>query len=79
MLDQQGLQVIGQSSADAKEMEAVALVASVTADEFLSNKHFTEEVFGPYSLAVICDDKATVKAMFTKFKRSAYINNNGNS
>ena len=39
-------------------MEAVALVASVNAKDFLNNKHFTEEVFGPYSLAIICDDEA---------------------
>ena len=57
MLEQQGLQVIAQSSSEARDMEAVALLASVPAKDFLSNKHFTEEVFGPYSLAIICDDK----------------------
>lgn len=58
MQAQQGLQVIAQSSATANEMEAGALVATVSANSFLANKHFTEEIFGPYSLAVICDDKA---------------------
>lgn len=58
MQAQQGLQVIAQSSATANDMEAGALVATVSANNFLANKHFTEEIFGPYSLAVICDDKA---------------------
>ncbi len=57
MLDQKGLQVVAQSSSEAKEMEAAAVIASVSAKDFLSNEHFKEEVFGPYSLAVICDDK----------------------
>ncbi|MFT4155214.1 aldehyde dehydrogenase (NADP(+)) [Parafilimonas sp.] len=61
MLEQQGLQVVAQSSTDANDNEAVALVASVDAKAFLSNKHFTEEVFGPYSLAIICDDAAQLK------------------
>ena len=38
-------------------MEAAALLASVDAKDFLRNKHFAEEIFGPYSLAVMCDDK----------------------
>lgn len=58
MLKQQGLEVIAQSSAEANDSEAAALVAAVDASQFLSNKHFTEEVFGPYSLAILCDDKA---------------------
>ncbi len=57
MLDQKGLQVIAQSLSEAKEIEAAALIASVSAKDFLSNDHFKEEVFGPYSLSVICDDK----------------------
>jgi alpha-ketoglutaric semialdehyde dehydrogenase len=56
-LAQQGLQVIAKVSSEAKAMEAAALIASVSAEDFLSNEHFKEEVFGPYSLAVICDDK----------------------
>ncbi len=57
MLKQQGLQVVAQSSTEAKEGEGKPLLSSVSADDFLQNNHFTEEVFGPYSLAVVCDDK----------------------
>lgn len=68
MLDQQGLQVIAQSANDADDMEAVALVASVNAKDFLQNKHFAEEVFGPYSLAIICDDKSQLKQCLQSLK-----------
>jgi len=68
MLTQQGLEVIAQSSSEAKDMEAVALVASVNAKDFLSNKHFTEEVFGPYSLTIICDDKEKLKQCLQNLK-----------
>jgi alpha-ketoglutaric semialdehyde dehydrogenase len=68
MLAQQGLQVIAQSSSEANDMEAVALVASVHAKDFLDNTHFAEEVFGPYSLAIICDDKAQLKQCLQNLK-----------
>ncbi len=68
MLNQKGLEVIAQSSSEAKDMEAVALVASVNAKDFLSNKHFIEEVFGPYSVAVICDDKEQLKQCLQSLK-----------
>lgn len=68
MLDQQGLQVIAQSANDASDMEAVALVASVNAKDFLQNKHFAEEVFGPYSLAINCDDKNQLSACLRSLK-----------
>jgi len=68
MLDQQGLQVIAQSSSQANEMEATALLASVNGKEFLENKHLAEEVFGPYSLAIICDDKAQLMQCLQNLK-----------
>ncbi len=68
MLDQQGLQVIAQSANDANDLEAVALVASINAKDFLHTKHFAEEVFGPYSLAIICDDKTQLKQCLKSLK-----------
>jgi alpha-ketoglutaric semialdehyde dehydrogenase len=68
MLDQQGLQIIAQSSSNANDMEAVALVAAVSAKDFLSNQHFTEEVFGPYSLAIMCDNKEHLKQCLLNLK-----------
>jgi NADP-dependent aldehyde dehydrogenase len=68
MLEQQGLQVIAQSSSEANDMEAVALVASVDATNFLRNNHFVEEVFGPYALAVVCNDKAQLMQCLQSLK-----------
>jgi alpha-ketoglutaric semialdehyde dehydrogenase len=68
ILEQQGLHVIAQSSSDAQDLEAKALFASVNAKDFLSNQHFTEEVFGPYSLAIICDDKEQLKQCLQALK-----------
>lgn len=68
MQQQQGLQVIAQSSAAANDMEAGAILATVTGNDFLGNAHFLEEVFGPYSLAVICDDKDQLMQCLQKLK-----------
>jgi NADP-dependent aldehyde dehydrogenase len=68
MQQQQGLEVIAQSSAAANDMEAGAILATVTGNDFLGNAHFVEEVFGPYSLAVICDDKDQLMQCLQKLK-----------
>lgn len=68
MQQQQGLEVIAQSSAAANDMEAGAILATVTGNDFLGNAHFLEEVFGPYSLAVICDDKDQLMQCLQKLK-----------
>ncbi len=68
MIGQQELQVVAQSSTDASDMEAAALIASVSGKDFLNNQHFTEEVFGPYSLAVICDDKGQLMQCLQSLK-----------
>ena len=39
------------------DLDVNPTVASVSAAKFLANPHLQEEVFGPYSLAVICADK----------------------
>lgn len=57
MLSQHGLEVIGQSPATAADLEATPLITSTNAKNFLSNKNFANEVFGPYSLAVVCNNK----------------------
>ena len=52
----------GGADAGAREtemgtLEAEAVLAVVSGAEFLQNPHLKEEVFGPYSLAVVCADK----------------------
>jgi len=67
MLAQKGISVVGQATAKAGELEATPLVASVAAAAFLQNPHFTEEVFGPFSLCVICDDRQQLTEVLKSF------------
>lgn len=68
MLEQQGIHTVGQSAVEAKSLEGTPHVAAVSADAFLKNPHFAEEVFGPFSLAVICTDKAQLIRVLKSLK-----------
>jgi NADP-dependent aldehyde dehydrogenase len=68
MLGQQGLTIVGEAARVVGDMEARPLVASVPAAVFLKNPHLSEEVFGPFSLCVICDDKQQLAAVLKSFK-----------
>lgn len=67
-LSQKGIETIAQSAVAPAETEAFPTVAKVAAKDFLQNPHFREEVFGPYSLAVVCDDKAELITVLTSLK-----------
>jgi alpha-ketoglutaric semialdehyde dehydrogenase len=54
---QKGIQLIGESK-PAKENQGQITIATVAADNFLTNPIFHQEVFGPYSLVVQCKDEA---------------------
>lgn len=68
MVAQKGLKVIGRSQATGGDMEGDAVIASVSGMDFLNNAHFTEEVFGPFSLAVVCSSKAQLIAVLQSLK-----------
>ncbi len=63
MLQQQGIRHIFKSDV----MPSPAL-ARVSAAGFLSTPHFREEVFGPFSLAVVCRDKTEMKQVLESVK-----------
>lgn len=67
-LAQKAVQTIGKSATAAGEGEAQPAVARVDAATFLSNPHLREEVFGPYSLAVVCSDKEELKKVLKTLK-----------
>jgi len=54
VLAQKGVALIQQSSAAVKNIEALPTVATVKVGIFLANPLLHEEVFGPYSLLVVC-------------------------
>jgi len=67
-LAQKGIRKIGQAAQEPGDGEAYPTVAGVSADIFLQNPHLREEVFGPYSLAVICNDKKQLTEVLTLLK-----------
>ncbi|MBX3253764.1 MAG: aldehyde dehydrogenase (NADP(+)) [Chitinophagaceae bacterium] len=67
-LSQKGIEKIAQSARQPAEGEAFPTVARVNAAVFMQNPHFREEVFGPYSLAVVCADKAELMAVLQSLK-----------
>ena len=55
-MKQKGISLIGESTEDNLPSEGKPVITSVKASTFISNNKLQEEVFGPYSLLVECDD-----------------------
>lgn len=55
MLQQSGVNLEGEASADSNAWVGCGTVASVSGAAFLNNPHLQEEVFGPFTLVVKCD------------------------
>lgn len=55
-LEQRGVEVLAKTEAEQAENHGGLVLATVSADEFISNPALHEEVFGPYSLLVVCRD-----------------------
>jgi NADP-dependent aldehyde dehydrogenase len=55
-LQQQQVALLQQSNQNNEELFALPTVATVNGETFLQNELLHEEVFGPYSLLVICKD-----------------------
>ncbi|WP_298733563.1 aldehyde dehydrogenase (NADP(+)) [uncultured Chitinophaga sp.] len=68
LLSQQGVTLISESSQAPAEMEAFPALASVTAKDFLANHLLSEEVFGPSSLLIVCEDKEELKTVLKSLK-----------
>ncbi|NSL86339.1 aldehyde dehydrogenase (NADP(+)) [Chitinophaga sp. Mgbs1] len=68
VLSQDGTVLLKTAAQPAQELEATPAVARVNAAQFLQNPHLQEEVFGPFSLAVICEDKTALKQVLATLK-----------
>ncbi|KXJ04677.1 Alpha-ketoglutaric semialdehyde dehydrogenase, partial [Exaiptasia diaphana] len=53
---EQGVQILNEFTAEIEPNYARQMVATVDGKTFLSNNSLHEEVFGPYSLVIQCDD-----------------------
>jgi len=63
ILAEPGIQLVTKSTAINIENvnQSVATIAKVSAQTFITNKKFGEEVFGPWSLLVVADDAAQLQ------------------
>jgi NADP-dependent aldehyde dehydrogenase len=68
MLQQQGAARVAQAATAAGDLEALPVVARTTGVYFLENAHFEEEVFGPFSLVVVCEDMQELAAVLKRLK-----------
>lgn len=64
-LSAKGVKLLGRAATTPGDMEAQPTVATVDGSVFLANPLLHEEVFGPYSLMVVCKDEAELKAAWT--------------
>ena len=68
IFENQCVKIVGQSQAEAADDYPIALVAAVSGTDFLNDPHLAEEIFGPYSLAIICNDKEELMAVLKTLK-----------
>jgi 2,5-dioxopentanoate dehydrogenase len=59
-LAQQGVDTVAVAATQASENQGVPTVATASAEAFFNNPLLHQEVFGPYSLIVVCADEATL-------------------
>lgn len=67
LIENEAVSVVGQSKEIAGD-HVKTVVAAVSAKNFLSHPQLAEEIFGPYSIAVICDDKEELKRVLKSLK-----------
>lgn len=63
VLQEKGVSLFARSekSGTAEFSQSAAILAGVTATEFISNPRLREEIFGPYSLLVLAEDEAELE------------------
>lgn len=68
VLEHQDVQLIKQSVQQPAELEAWPTLAKVSATAFLADPSLKEEVFGPFSLIVECENKAELVKVLKNLK-----------
>ena len=61
--DSAGVSILFESENGSDEWKGTPAVATVSAKDFLENKELQEEVFGPFTLVVVCEDKQEVTSV----------------
>ena len=68
ILEQKGVQLAGAAKDEEGNFLGVPTVARVSGNDFLINPSLHEEVFGPFSLIVVCTDKEELQQVILKVK-----------
>lgn len=65
MLQDDAVELIGRSQAEENEFinQAIPAIAKITAKEFLKDDKYREEIFGPWSLVVIAENKEELQSL----------------
>ncbi|WP_318311836.1 aldehyde dehydrogenase (NADP(+)) [Flagellimonas crocea] len=58
VISQDGVEVVGKYDGNLSANEAASIIATVAGKEFLKNPKMHQEVFGPFSMVVQCEDEA---------------------
>ena len=66
-LEQKGVKLLNEGKGD-EELKARPTLAVVNASDFINNSSLLEEVFGPYSLIVICNNEDELNKIATNIK-----------
>jgi NADP-dependent aldehyde dehydrogenase len=67
-LDQEGVEVLGQSNGEGSINSGCPAVAIVSAKDFINKSTLQHEVFGPYSLVVRCANNAELDQVIAELK-----------
>lgn len=65
VLEKQQVTLVAQSNVQPHGIEGCPTVVKVAASTFLRNPYLQEEIFGPYSLIVLCQDKDELKKVLS--------------
>lgn len=65
ILDKGDVATVGASATEAGELEGFPTVVTTSGATFVANPYLSEELFGPYSLVVVLEDKAELKSVLS--------------
>lgn len=68
ILEKNQVTVLARAAAQPSGIEGFPTVVKVDASVFIANKYLQEEVFGPYSLIVECEDKEELKQVLSNLE-----------
>lgn len=78
MFSQSGVEALTKPEEEKEKTRGAAAVATTTADKFLANEVLDEEVFGPYTLVLSCEDEQQMQQVASELEGQLTITLMGN-